>query len=709
MHLIYRTSILLLIVFISFQPRVSADEGMWLPLYLKQLNEAKMKQLGLELMADDIYNINQSSLKDAIVQFGGGCTGEMISAEGLLLTNHHCGLGQIQQHSSVENDILQNGFWAYDKNQELVNPGLSVKFLIRMENVSERINALLQPEMTEKERNEIILAESKKIEKEATSNNHYEARVYPFFAGNEFYLILYEVFKDVRLVGTPAWGIGKFGADTDNWMWPRHKGDFCLFRVYTAPDGSPAEYAPENVPLQPKHHFPISLKGYQENDFTMILGYPGRTNRYLSSAGVEKLLEYSAPTIIQVRTAKLDIYRASMDADPDVFIQYASKQARTSNYWKYSIGQVKQLKRNKVIDRKLELEKRFEAWLQANPGKQEIYGNALPLVLNGYRELFQYENASNYFMEAIARGSEILTFANLVTRQTQAKGTNNDQLRATITSHFKDFHAPTDQKVLAAMLLLYEENVPEAFHPDEFKKIARKAKGDYSKFAEKLFKNSAFASEEACLELLDKPEKYAKDEAYELFRAFVESYLEVKKLTDPVNESIQRGERLFLAGLREMEANRDFYPDANFTMRLTYGTIGGYQPADAVYYDSYTLIEGIMEKEIPNNWEFDVPDNLKQAFETKDYGRYTNDKGELVVNFITNTDITGGNSGSPVLNGKGELIGCAFDGNWEAMSGDIAFEPELQRTIVVDSRFILFVIDKLAGAQNLINELTIIE
>ncbi len=697
-----------LIVF-AIGKQALADEGMWLPLYIKQMNELKMQELGFQLSAEDIYSINRASIKDAIVQFGGGCTGEIISSEGLLLTNHHCGLGQIQKHSSVDNDILQNGFWAYNKTEELVNPGLSVKFLVLMEDVSERINILLGDNMSESERNQIIREESKKIEADACMHNHFEARVYPFFGGNEFYLIVYEVFKDVRLVGTPAWGIGKFGADTDNWMWPRHKGDFCLFRVYTAPDGSPSEYSPENIPLKPKHHLPISIKGFEENDFNMILGYPGRTNRYLSSYGVELLLNYSAPSIIDVRTAKLDAYRGDMDADPDVFIKYASKQARTSNYWKYSIGQVKQLKRNNVIDRKQEIEKDFMNWLEANPDKQSQYGQALSFIENGYRELMDYELADKYFVESIHNGSEILSFSNQVAKMAETEKVAESDLKNMIQNFFKDFNAPTDEKVLAAMLKKYEENVAVAFWPDHFKKIARKAKGDYSDYASKLFKKSAFSNQDDCMSLIANPKKIKKDPAFLLYQDFLNSFRSVKEITNPIQESIRKGERLFLAALREMESDKSFYPDANFTLRLTYGTISGYRAADAVSYSSYSLIDGIMEKEIPNDWEFHVPMDLKTAFEKKDYGRYANENGDLVVNFISNTDITGGNSGSPVLNARGELIGCAFDGNWEAMSGDIAFETEMQRTIVVDSRFMLFVIDKLAGAKNLISEMTIIE
>lgn len=688
-----------------------ADEGMWLPIFVKRLNYANMQNLGCKLTPEEIYSVNNSSLKDAIVQFGGGCTGEVISSEGLILTNHHCGLGQIQKHSSVEHDYLTDGFWAMNKSEELVNPGLSVKFLVRMEDVSKQITDSITWFMDEENRDKVINRISRRIEKETKGDSHYQARVRGMFGGNEFYLFVYEEYQDVRLVGTPPWGIGKYGADTDNWMWPRHKGDFCMFRVYTGPDGNPAPYAKENIPLKPKHHLPISLKGVQKDDYAMILGYPGRTERYLSSYGVKLLLEQSAPTIIDVRTKKLEIYRADMDADEKVRIQYASKQARTSNYWKYSIGQVKQLKRNKIIERKKALEKEFQNWVYENNTRKKRYGTTLSLMENGFKELSEFNLADKYFMEAIYSGTELVGFINRIDRiyNTPTGTYNKDQLKEVVDAYFKDYNAPTDEKVLAAMLEKYYNNVDSRYHPELLIKIHKKHKGDYSKFSGKLFAKSVFVDKAKLKSAISSGKSLTKDPGSMLVAAFIDSYRQRNVIVRDLNKKIKKGERQFIAGVREMHKDKIFAPDANFTMRLSYGTVGDYYPSDAVHYDFYTTLDGVMEKEVPNDWEFHVPNRLKELYEQKDYGQYANEKGELVVNFITNNDITGGNSGSPVIDGEGNLIGCAFDGNWEAMSGDISFETELQRTICVDARYILFVVDKVAGAQNIIDELTIVK
>lgn len=702
-------SVVLAGLFLLLFVPVRADEGMWIPSLLNQKNIEQMNALGLKLSPQQIYSVNQSSLKDAVVQFGNGCTGELISASGLLLTNHHCGLGQIQEHSSVENDILQQGFWALDMNQELINPGLSVKFLVRIDDVSAAFRLVLNDTMSEKSLESIIREKSQELVKKSTEGTHFDARVFPFYEGNEFYLFIYETYKDVRLVGTPPWGIGKFGADTDNWMWPRQKGDFCLFRVYADKDGKPAEYSPENVPLKSKHFFPISLKGIQENDYAMILGYPGRTDRYLSSWGVDMLMQQTAPSVIDVRTKKLEIYRTEMDASKEVFIQYASKQARVSNYWKYSIGQLKQLKNNRVMEKKQTLEAEFADWMAKSPDHSAKYAEALPLLKEGYQEMMYFKMADQYFMEAIYGGSEILPFAwKYASISQNPKSTQADYEKA-IENHFKDYYQPLDQKILAAMLLKFEQEVNPEFYPAAFVKMKKKAKGDYSKLVTQLFEKSNFGSKEKMMQMLGSGNAFDKDPAFVLIREFMDSYRSRSNAVSLIQDKINRGERIYLAGLRDMQGDRNFYPDANFTMRLTYGKVAGYQPADAVKYSYYSTLNGVIEKEIPGNWEFDVPAKLKSLYESKDYGRYANAKGELVVNFITNNDITGGNSGSPVLDANGALIGCAFDGNWEAMSGDISFEPELQRTIVVDSRYILFVIDKLANAQNLMKELQILQ
>jgi hypothetical protein len=715
----------IIIVIIAFtlgwSPLAKADEGMWLPLFIERLNYVDMQAMGLQLTAEEIYSINNSSLKDAIAIFGGGCTSEVISDQGLLLTNHHCGYGRIQAHSSVEHDYLSDGFWARSFEEELPNDGLSVQFLIRIEDVTDKVTADISSDMTEEERSKKIKDVAKTLENDATKDNHYEASVRSFFAGNEYYLFVYERYTDVRFVGAPPSSIGKYGADTDNWMWPRHTGDFSLFRVYTDKDGKPADYSEENIPLKPKHHLPVSLSGVQKGDFSMILGYPGGTDRYMTSFGVKMALDISNMTVVKIRDTKLKIMMEDMQADPEVRIKYASKYARTSNYWKYFIGQTKQLKHLKVVDKKEALEKQFTDWVNAADKQKSKYGDALKQIEEGYQKLSETELASIYFRESIARGSEILGLANSFGRLKKALSEDEveqEKVDKMITSlkeraekYFKDYNAPTDQKLLSAMLEMYYSNVPANQQPEYFKKIASKYKSDFDKYAQMIFDKSNFATPEKVETLLENPsaKTIEKDPAYALIESFYNMYYnDIYPIANEAYDQIGVGDRLFIAGLREMQPNKKFYPDANFTMRLTYGEILDYYPADAVHYNYYTTLAGVMAKEDPNNWEFVVPAKLKELYEAKDYGQYG--EGDVMkVCFLTNHDITGGNSGSPVINGKGELIGLAFDGNWEAMSGDIAFEPELQRTINVDIRYVLFIIDKFAGATRLIDEMTLVK
>jgi hypothetical protein len=706
---------------LAFPPTVKADEGMWLLLHLDRLNQDELQKMGLQLTPEEIYHVNNSSLKDAIAIFGRGCTAEVISEQGLLLTNHHCGYGQIQEHSSVEHDYLSNGFWAQNFEDELSNPGLTATFLIRIEDVTDAILGELNDEMTETERSQAIRNKSRELQNAATEETHYTASVRSFFEGNEFYLFVYETFRDIRLVGAPPSSIGKFGADTDNWMWPRHTGDFALFRVYTDKDGKPADYSTENIPMKPKHHLPISLEGYQKGDFSMILGYPGGTQRYMTSHGVKMALDISNQTVVDIRDVKLKIMMEDMQADPAVRIQYATKYARISNYWKYFIGQNKGLKRLRVYDKKVELEDEFTQWVHQSSDRQEKYGEALPVIANAYDKISEYELVRIYQNEAIARGSEILGFAGRFSnlkKELEEKNPDQekisqevDRLSKMAEDYFKDYHLPTDRKLLAAMLEMYDRNVPEGHQPQYLKDLAKRHKGNFEAFADRVFATSVFATPEKVEKFLSKPSAKVidRDLAYQTIRAFNNFFLEeINPKTVEAREMLSRGNRLFVAGLREMHPDREFYPDANFTMRMTYGQVLDYYPADAVHYNYFTTMTGIMEKEDPDNWEFVVPEKLKVLYETKDFGRYG--EGDVMkVCFLTNHDITGGNSGSPVLNGKGELIGLAFDGNWEAMSGDIAFEPDLQRTINVDIRYVLFIIDKYAGAKHLVDEMTVIQ
>jgi len=711
---------LLLILTIGFSPMTKADEGMWLPLFVERLNYVDMEEMGLQLTAEEIYSINNSSLKDAIIIFGGGCTGEIVSPEGLIFTNHHCGFGAIQSHSTIEHDYLTDGFWAMSKKEELKNDRLSARFLVRIEDVTEQVLSELNDEMSEADRTTKVREMGKKISDEATKDTHYNASIRGFFGGNEYYLFVYEIFEDVRLVGAPPSSIGKYGADTDNWMWPRHTGDFSIFRVYTGPDGKPAKYAEENVPLKSKYFLPISIAGVEKNDFAMILGYPGGTQRYLSSWGVELAIEESNMTVVKIREKKLKIMREQMDANEAVRIQYASKYARTSNYWKYFIGQTKGLKRLKVYDKKKEQEKQFNEWVDASDSRTAKYGEALSLLEEGVIDKKEYNLTSIYLNEAISRGSEILMYSrrfdklkemlNQKDKDDEAIQKRIQALRVSAEDYFKNYYEPVDRILLGAMLEMYYENVPLNQQPQMLTDINKKYKGDFEAYANKLFDKSVFASADRVNAFLDHPKAKTieKDPVTVLVNSFFEKLPELRAALQTAGAKSDKGERLYIAGLREMEPDKKFYPDANFTMRLSYGQVLDYFPADAVHYDYTTTLAGVMEKEDPSNWEFVVPDKLKELYESKDYGRYGED-GEMVVCFLTNNDITGGNSGSPVLNAYGELIGLAFDGNWEAMSGDIAFEPDLQRTICVDARYVLFIIDKYAGAQNIIDELTIVK
>ena len=699
---------------------LKADEGMWLLPLLKKLNIEDMQAKGLKLSAEDIYSINHSSLKDAIVIFGGGCTGELISDQGLILTNHHCGYGAIQYHSSVEHDYLKDGFWAMSKEDELPTPDLSVTFLQRIEDVTERINSELNDEMSEDERMAKIREISKEIEEEAAEDGKYTTRVQNFFNGNDFYLLVYQIYNDVRMVGAPPSSIGKFGGDTDNWVWPRHTGDFSMFRVYGAPDGSPAEYSEENVPLAPKHHLPVSLKGVEDGDYTMIMGYPGGTDRYMTSWGVEEAMKVTNPIRIEVRTLKQDIMLKDMKADDKVRIQYASKYSQSANYWKYSIGQNKGLQRLKVVNKKQKLEDQFNKWVSQDDKRQAKYGEALSLIKTAYMERKPYYTAISYMGEAFFRGSEIVLFSSitsdllpLLKAEEKDEAAIQEEIKSmeeAAAEYYKDYNMPTDKKLMAALFELYANKADKAYHPGFIKTIEEEYNNDYKAFAEYVYNNSIYATEETFKAFLANPsaDKIENDPTTGLLNGMREVYFSAMSQFRGYAQNLQKGQRLFLAGLRDMQPNRKFYPDANFTMRLTYGTVGDYYPRDAVHYDYFTTMKGIMEKEDPNNDEFVVPQKLKDLYEAKDYGQYG--EGDIMkVCFISNNDITGGNSGSPVMNGNGELIGLAFDGNWEAMSGDIAFEPELQRTINVDIRYVLFIIDKYAGATNLIKEMTLIK
>ncbi|PKP52122.1 MAG: serine protease [Bacteroidetes bacterium HGW-Bacteroidetes-1] len=715
---------LLLTLFILgslFRFSAQADEGMWIPMLIERLNHTDMQKLGLQLTAEEIYSVNNSSLKDAIVIFGRGCTGEIISGQGLLLTNHHCGYGSIQSVSSVENDYLKNGFWAKNHQEEIPIPGLTAQFLVRMEDVTSTVLDGIDASLGEKERGEKVGERMKEIVKSSTEGTHYNAILKEYYEGNEYYLLVYETFRDVRLAGTPPESIGKFGSDTDNWMWPRHTGDFSIFRVYAGADNKPAEYSTDNQPLKSRHFLPVSIDGVKKDDFAMILGNPGSTDRYLTSWGVEMAINETNPTRVKIRAEKLRIMDEGMEANEKVRLQYASKYAGVANYWKYFIGQTRGLKRLDVTEKKQQIEKDFTARIEADPNLMKKYGEALPLIKNAYQTLSSYNLSRWYMAEAIMQGSEILGLANRTHKLNELLSDKKsdqdaiqkeiDRLKKGADGAFKNYDKGIDQNLLARMLEMYYNDVPEAYQPALLRKMASKHKNDFASLAADVFGKSSFSSLEKVNALLANPKAKSieSDPAYQLIRAFSEINSKIQKSGESVNADMRRGNRLFVAGLREMQPQRTFYPNANFSLRLTYGTVQDYYPADAVHFDYVTTTKGILEKEDPSTWEFVVPEKLKNMIDKGDFGQYGNPDGTMTVNFLTNHDITGGNSGSPVIDGKGNLIGLAFDGNWEAMSGDIAFEPELQRTISVDIRYVLLIVDKFAGATNLINEMVMVK
>ncbi len=698
---------------------VKADEGMWLLSLIKQFNIEKMQEMGCELSAEEIYSVNQTSMKDAIVIFGRGCTGEVISDQGLVLTNHHCGFGAIQQHSTPEKDYLKDGFWAMTADEEVPTPGLAVTFLVRLEDVSDQVNAVFTDEMTETERQDTAYKVGKVIAEKAKEGTHYSARVQNFYGGNKYYLLVYEKFTDVRMVGAPPSSIGKFGADTDNWMWPRHTGDFSLFRIYADKDNNPAKYSEDNVPYKPKHHLPVSIKGVEKNDFAMILGYPGGTDRYMTSMELEELTKITNTNRIYVRGIRQELLLEDMLEDDAIRIKYASKYAGSANYWKNSIGMNKALMQLKVIEKKTKEEKAMTAWINENPARKAKYGEALNLITKSVDARKEYSHVSQYISESLLRGTEMFYFAVGFSKYVEALESKDQEkidkaivgMKAKARKFYKNFNAPTDQKVAEAMFKIFAENVDKKYQPDVFNTIESKYKNDYSKYINTIYGKSFLTDSTKLWAFLEKPsaKKLAKDPIYITGKSIYSKYREVYSKIAPLYADFNKGHRLYVGATMEKNEGKAMYPDANFTMRMSYGSILDYKPMDAVHYNYITTLKGVMAKEDPDNWEFVVPSKLKELYSAKDYGQYALASGEMPVAFLSTNDITGGNSGSPVINSKGELIGTAFDGNWEAMSGDIVFEPEVQRTISVDVRYTLFIIDKFAGCTRLIDEMTIVK
>lgn len=715
----------LLLSFIAACTLISAraDEGMWLP-YLIGKNYEEMKRLGLKLTKEDLYSINNSSLKDAIVQFNGGCTAEVISDEGLLLTNHHCGYGAIAGLSTVEKNYLDNGFWAKKKTEELPAPNMNVIFLERMEDVTEEVMEFVgnaTGEAYTKKFNEI----AKKIEKKASKNGKYVANVKEFFNGNQIILLVYKKFTDIRLVGTPPRSLGKYGGDTDNWMWPRHTADFSMFRIYSGADNEPAPYSATNIPYTPKKSLPVSIKGVQEGDYAMVMGYPGRTNRYEVAAGVSQAINEVNPSIVKIREERLAIMRKHMDADKSVYLKLTSNYQRISNYWKYFIGQTEQLKRNKVVAKKEKQEARFNTWAEENANEYEGLLDEYNKLYNGYEP---YAKHVTYYSEAFRAPAINRIGAALVPLSKALKRgvTQEDSLKkyaqiaqANYQAAMSEFDMATEKEIFAAMTRLYYTDVASTQLPDVYESVIFKKYGkkDIDKaianYTEALYKNSFLLNEQKLDSFLKKPSLAVleKDPAFVHASSFVlnfENNFQEKMMA--FNESKKELSKKYVKGLMQMKEGTLFYPDANSTMRITYGQVLSYSPQDAVEYDYYTTIDGLMSKYKAGDDEFDLPSDFIELYKTKNYGRYADKSdGKIHTCFISNNDITGGNSGSPVINGNGELIGLAFDGNWEAMSGDIAFDKKYKRTISVDIRFVLFLIDKLGNAKNLIREMDIRE
>jgi hypothetical protein len=717
----YRKIFLLTItLFLCLNIKVKADEGMWLPLLIDRLNYVDMQKMGCKLTAEEIYSVNNSSLKDAIVAINNGyCSGEIISGEGLLLTNHHCAYSYIQNHSTVEKDYLTNGFWAMDKNEELRNDKLNVSFLISIEDVSGKILPYIKDKMTETERTALVDSISSVLEKEAIKGTTYGAKVLSFFEGNEYYMFVTETYKDVRLVGAPPESIGKFGADTDNWMWPRHTGDFALFRVYMSPDGTPAEYSKKNIPYVPKKFLPISIKGVKKDDFAMVLGYPGTTDRFATSYGVKLALDKYNPTIVKIREKKLALMNEDMKASDEVKIQYAAKYATTANYYKYYVGQSDQLQKLGIYDKKVAIETAFTKWYSSDASLKQKYSDVLSDIEKAYDGVGKYTVAYVYYKEAIVRGIELFSYANTFEEiykqmklevDEEALNKLTQSLTYAAKLYFKSYNMETDKKICKAMLEMFFEDVPKDYHPDIFTTIQKKFKGSISDYVDDLYSKSIFASKDKILEFLTNPDykKLDKDMGYLAMTSFYNKYKDVTTLYNDAKLELTKGTRLFVAGIMDMNSDKKYYPNANSTMRLTYGKVTDYSPNASTNYSYYTTLDQMIAKEDPKNPEFEVPTKLKQLYEDKNYGKYATDS-VMSLCFITNNDVTGGVSGAPVINGSGELIGIVFDINWEATSVPILFDENYQRTICVDTRFVLFIIDKYAGASNIIKELKIVE
>lgn len=704
----------LLFFFIVVQ--VQAQQGgMWIPSLLKGMNETEMKNLGMRITAEQIYSVNQSSLKDAVPHFDGGCTAEVISPKGLILTNHHCGFDNIQSHSSVEHDYLTDGFWAYKMEDELPNKDLVVTFIVRIEDVTKKILDGVSGLATETEKQKKIQDNISALSTSSPKESWQENRIRTFYDGNQYLLFVTETFKDVRLVGAPPSSIGKFGSDTDNWVWPRHTGDFSLFRIYADKDNRPAAYSKDNVPYKPKHFLPISAKGIKENDFTMVMGYPGRTQEYLPSYAVEQIITELNPAKIEIRDAALKVQDGFMRKDQAIKIQYASKYASVANYWKKWIGETKGLKKSNAVSVKQKFENDFQQKV-IKAGKQAEYGNLLSDFQKNYSEIKDYALARDVFTEVALRNTELLSLGYKIYQLEQLYTTKGEQaftdrknnLINGLGDFYKDFNANVDEKVFEQLIAIYAKRYPKQFLPSSLENLDAKA------LSSSIYANSKLVSYDKIKDLLTGDtktvlDKINSDNGYQLIKSIADAYSKnVAAKYDELNLKNISLQRTYMKAILELSPkSARIFPDANSTLRVTYGKVKGYKPNDAVYYEPITYLDGVMEKYVPGDYEFDVPKKLIDLYNAKDYGKYGS-KGKMPVAFIATNHTTGGNSGSPALDADGNLIGLNFDRVWEGTMSDIYYDPAICRNIMVDARYILFIIDKYAGAKNLIDELKII-
>jgi hypothetical protein len=713
--------LIILIMLLLAHSTSRADEGMWLPLLINK-NIADMQAKGLKLSAEDLYSANTTSLKDAIVQFGGGCTGEVISSQGLVLTNHHCGYSAIQKLSTVEKDYLQNGYAAMNKSEELPAPGLTVMFVIRIEDVTKRILDSLNSNMTEAERNKKIADVSAIIEKESVKGTHYDARVRTFYYGNEFYLFVTETFKDIRLVVAPQHAIGNYGGETDNWIWPRHTCDFSLWRIYANKDNKPAEYSPDNVPFTPRKFFAVSLKGVSENDFAMVYGFPGRTTEYIPASAVDMIVSVTDPTRVAIRDSRLKIMDEGIHISDTVRLKYSPKYKGIANAYKKWQGEMIGIKSFEGLKKKKDFEKQFLAWANENNERKKKYGNTLPRLDSLYALLRSLGRFADYTNEA-AFGVEILTlagsFSDLValakndTVKQETLNTAAEKMKKNVDGFFRDYDVRVDKEMFAELLSIYRDSLKQEQLPQYLKEMDRKFKRDMYRFAEYVFAKSIFDSKEkisAVLHSFNKSsaKKIEKDVAFILAKGISENYAAQTASLQQINSAIATLMRTYMAAQREMQTSKNFYPDANSTLRIAYGSIKGYRPNDGAAYLFRTTSEGIREKSRLPNEEFFAPEKLLAMFEKKDFGMY-GENGTLPICFLTSSHTTGGNSGSPVINAAGELIGTNFDRVWEGTMSDIMYSPDRCRNIALDIRYTLFIIDKYSGAGHLLSEMTLVK